>query len=143
MPKRIPFFLADLVLRQGKKRNNLNFTTRWLFSTLLTLLGSSVASFFVHFLGSEGTARISAPFIGIGLTIILICFIFLFRFWHYRKKGKGLTLKLFRIFILLTKAGNMNMLLPARMHYYNGLSCSYSNSCENGPPYYRLRSESR
>jgi hypothetical protein len=45
----------------------------------------------------------------------LICFIFLFRFWHYRKKGKGLTLKLFRIFILLTKAGNMNMLLPARM----------------------------
>jgi len=36
----------------------------------------------------------------------------------------------------------MSMLLPARMHY-NGLSCSYSNSCENGPPYYRLRSESR
>nr|YP_009711321.1 hypothetical protein [Eriobotrya japonica]QGI24987.1 hypothetical protein [Eriobotrya japonica] len=71
-----------------------------MFSTLLTLLGSSVSSFLVHFLGSEGTARISAPFIGIALTIILICFIFLFRNWHFRKKGKGLTLKLFRIFIL-------------------------------------------
>ena len=33
--------------------------------------------------------------------IILICFIGLFRLCHYRKKGKGLTLKLFRIGIVL------------------------------------------